>query len=74
MTEIADGIYQLTTYVEEIDFAVNQYLLAGDQPLLFHTGMRGIFPAAANAVTRVVPPSSLRWSAFGHVEADECGS
>ena len=53
---------------------MNQYLLTGDEPLLFHTGMRGLFPFIAGAVEQVIPVASLRWISFGHVEADECGS
>lgn len=74
VAEVADGTYQLMTYFEEMDFAVNQYLLTGEEPLLFHTGMRGIFSLVADAAARVVPVESLRWISFGHVEADECGS
>lgn len=74
VAEVAKGTYQLMTYFEEIDFAVNQYLLTGDEPLLFHTGMRGLFPSVAAAVEQVIPIASLRWISFGHVEADECGS
>jgi flavorubredoxin len=74
IVEIADGIHQLTTYLEEIDFGVNQYLVAGDEPLLFHTGMRSLFPQVLAAVATVVAPVRLRWVSFGHVEADECGS
>jgi flavorubredoxin len=74
VAEVADGTYQLTTYLEEMDFGVNQYLLTGEQPLLFHTGMRGLFPLVAEAAARVLPLESLRWIGFGHVEADECGA
>ena len=74
VAEVADGTYQLTTYLEEMDFAVNQYLVAGEQPLLFHTGMRGLFPLVVDAVASVLPPASVRWIGFGHLEADECGS
>lgn len=74
VTEVGDGIYQLMTYLEDMDFAVNQYLLVGEEPLLFHTGMRGLYPLVAAAVERVMPIASLRWISFGHVEADECGS
>ena len=74
VAEIGEGTYQLMTYLEEMDFAVNQYLLTGDEPLLFHTGMRGLFPLVADAVERLIPIASLRWIGFGHVEADECGS
>jgi flavorubredoxin len=73
-TEIADGIFQFTTYLEEIDFGLNQYLVTGDEPLLFHTGLRSLFGPISGAVSRVVPLVELRWLSFGHVEADECGS
>ena len=78
LDEIADGIYRLATYVPEVappaGFTFNQFLIAADEPLLFHTGPRGMFPLVAEAVGTVVPVESLRWITFGHVEADECGS
>ena len=74
VAEIAEGTYQLATYIAEMDFGFNQYLIAADEPLLFHTGMRGAFPLVSGAVSTVLPAESLRWVGFGHVEADECGS
>jgi flavorubredoxin len=73
-TEIASGIHQFTTYLPEMDFSLNQFLVDGDEPLLFHTGMRWMFPSVVAAVSRVVPSDRMRWIAFGHIEADECGS
>jgi flavorubredoxin len=76
--EIADGTYRISTFVPEIappaGFAFNQFLVLGDQPLLFHTGPRGMFPLVREAVGRLIPPESLRWITFGHYEADECGA
>jgi flavorubredoxin len=57
-----------------MDFSFNQYLVKADEPLLFHTGPRQMFPLIKDAVSKVLPPESLRWVSFGHVEADECGS
>lgn len=74
VTEIADGVHQLTTYVADMDFSFNQYLVTGPEPLLFHTGPRQLFPLVSAAVGRVVPTDELRWLSFGHVEADECGA
>jgi flavorubredoxin len=74
VTEVAHGVHQLTTVVPGSPVAYNQYLVTGEQPLLFHTGMRGIFPLVRDGVARVLPPETLRWVAFGHVEADESGS
>jgi flavorubredoxin len=76
--EIANGIYRLSTFVGEIappaGFTFNQFLVLGDEPLLFHTGPRGMFPLVRSAVARLVAPERLRWITFGHYEADECGA
>lgn len=74
VTEVANDIHQLTTHIAEMDFGFNQYLINGEEPMLFHTGMRGLFPLVADALSSVVPVTALRWVSFGHVEADECGS
>lgn len=60
--------------VAGLPVAFNQYLIVGDEPTIFHTGMRLLFPAVSAAVDRIVPAESLRWVTFGHVEADESGS
>src|SRR5215831_16241643 len=76
--EIADGIYRLSTWVPEVappaGFTFNQFLIAADEPLLFHTGARAMFPLVSEAVSRIVPVDQLRWITFGHVESDECGA
>ncbi len=75
--EIADGIFRLSTFVPAVTpdgFTFNQFLVRAEQPLLFHTGLRNMFPMIAEAVARIIPIEQLRWVAFGHVEADECGS
>ncbi|MEJ7754487.1 MAG: hypothetical protein WKF38_04830 [Candidatus Limnocylindrales bacterium] len=73
VTEVADGVHQLSTFVGA-PVGFNQYLIAADQPLLFHTGMREMFPLVSAGVSKVLPADTLRWVSFGHVEADECGS
>jgi len=72
--EIAAGVYRFSTYVPGAGLNFNQFLIDADEPLLFHTGMRALFPMVSEAVGKVIPLSSLRWISFGHVEADECGS
>jgi flavorubredoxin len=75
--EIADGVYRFSTAVEGIGpepFTFNQFLIEADAPMLFHLGHRGFFPMISEAVARVTPLARLRYLAFGHVEADECGS
>jgi flavorubredoxin len=74
--EIADGIYRINTPVALPGggFSFNQYLIVDDEPLIFHTGPRKMFPLVHEAVASVLPPARLRHIAFSHVEADECGS
>jgi flavorubredoxin len=76
--EIAAGIYRISTPVPPSDFpggfTFNQFLIDDDTPLVFHTGLRGLFPLVREAIASVLDPSRLRYLAFSHVEADECGA
>lgn len=76
--EIADGIYRINTPVALPDgpgaFSFNQYLIRDDEPLLFHTGPRRMFPLVAEAIGRLLPVERLRWIGMSHFEADECGA
>jgi flavorubredoxin len=75
--QIADRIYRISTFVPDVGptgFTFNQFLVDADEPLLYHTGMRGLFPLVSEAIGRVLPVESLRWMAFSLVEADECGA
>ena len=72
--EVAANVFRLSTYIPEPNIVINQYVVRAEEPLLFHTGMRGLFPLVSEAVAAVVPLDRLRWITFGHVEADECGA
>lgn len=75
--EIAEGVYRLSTFVPDVTpegFTFNQFLIDADEPMLFHCGMRSLFPSVSSAVARVISLERLRWISFGHVEADESGS
>ena len=76
--EIADGIYRISTSIPPSEmpggFTFNQFLIADEAPLLYHTGLRRVFPAVRDAIARVLPPSGLRYVTFSHYEADECGT
>ena len=78
IAEIADGVYRLSTFFPDVappaGFTINQFLVVAEEPLLFHCGLRAMFPSALAAVTKVLPVEQLRWITFGHFEADECGS
>ncbi len=72
--QINDDIYRISTYVPDADLSFNQILVVADEPMLFHAGLRALFPLVSEAVARVLPVDQLRWISFGHVEADECGA
>jgi flavorubredoxin len=75
--EIAPDIFRFSTWVPDISehgFTFNQFLLTGDEPFLFHCGMRQLFPLVSAAIAKVIPLEQLRWISFAHIEADECGA
>jgi flavorubredoxin len=75
--EIASGIFRINTPVPLPDgnlFSFNQYLVVDDQPLLFHSGPRQLFPLVSEAIASVLPVQRLRYIGLSHVEADECGA
>src|SRR5437016_4506420 len=76
--EIAEGIYRISTPLPPGavpgGFSFNQFLLNDDEPLLFHTGPRGMFALTCEAIKTVMPVEKLRHVAFSHYEADECGA
>jgi flavorubredoxin len=76
--EIAERIYRVSVFVPQgaggAGFSFNHFLVDGDEPLFFHCGLRKMFPLVSIAVAKVVSLDRMRWLAFGHFEADECGS
>src|SRR5260370_18287042 len=74
--EIAAGICRLSTFVPQIaapaGFTFNQFLVLGDEPLLFHAGLRRMFPSIQAAVNRVIPPDRLQWICSRHYQPDDC--
>jgi flavorubredoxin len=77
VSEIATGIYRINTPVSipgTPGFSFNQYLVVDDEPLLFHTGLRRLFPVVSEAIAAVMPVARLRYVGLSHFEADECGA
>lgn len=74
VTEVAERIYQLSTYVPAARLRFNLYLIDADAPLLFHCGQRQLFPLFSAALATLMPIERLRWISYGHFEADECGA
>ncbi len=74
IVEIAPDVYRISTFVPAFNLQFNQFLVKDEEPLLFHTGLRALFPSVRDAVATLIDPVRLRWIGFSHLEADECGS
>jgi flavorubredoxin len=72
--EIAPDLYRISVYVKDYDLQFNHFLIKDEEPLLYHTGMRGMFPLVREAVARIIEPGRLRWIGWSHFETDECGA
>ena len=73
-TEIAPEIYRISVFVPDINLEFSHFLVRDDQPLLFHAGLRRMFPVLREQVSRLIDPAKLRHIGFSHFESDECGS
>jgi flavorubredoxin len=74
VTEIAPDIYRISGFVPEFNLQFNHFLVKDDEPLLFHTGLKAMFPLVLEGVRTVIDPAEIRWISFSHLEADECGA
>ncbi len=74
VNEIAPDVYRISIYVPEFNLQFNHFLIKDDEPLLFHTGYKRMFPQVRDAVATIIKPSEIRWISFSHFESDECGS
>ncbi len=72
--EIAPDLFRLSIYVPDFDMQFNHFLVRDEEPLLFHAGMRRMFPMLLEGVAKLVDPSKLRHIAWSHFESDECGA
>ena len=72
--EIAPDLFRITCYHEPADFQFSSFLVRDDEPLLYHTNLRGFFDDVKDGVASVIDPAKLRWIGFSHFESDECGS
>lgn len=73
ISEIAEDVYRISIYVKDFDMQFNHFLVKDDEPLLYHTGMRKMFPQVYELVSKIVDPSSIRWISWSHFEVDEVG-
>jgi len=72
--EIAPDIYRISILHPQLNMQFNHFLVKDEEPLLFHTGMRGMFSDLSAALGQVIDPASLRWISWSHFEVDECGA
>ncbi len=74
--EVAAGIYRISTPLDVIPggFTFNSYLVADEEPLLFHAGWRSLFALTVEAIKKVMPVEKLRWVGGSHFEGDEFGA
>src|SRR3954452_25159306 len=72
-TEIAKDVYRISVFVPEINLEFSHFLVKDDEPLLFHAGLRSMFPVLREEVSRLIDISKIRHIGFSHFESDECG-
>lgn len=73
VSEIAPDLFRLSIHVPEFDLQFNHFLVRDEEPLLFHAGLKGMFPALRDAVATLIDPTQLRHIAWSHFESDEIG-
>src|SRR5581483_6542098 len=73
-TEIAPDLFRISIFAEWGNLQFNHFVLRDEEPLLFHTGLRGMFPELREAVSKLIPLEDLRHISFSHFESDECGA
>src|SRR5262245_36764203 len=74
ISEIAPDLFRLSVYVPDFDMQFNHFLVRDEEPLLFHTGLKAMFPELRQAVSTLIDPGTLRYIAWSHFESDECGA
>lgn len=74
VTEIAPDVYRISVFWPEINLQFNHFLVKDEEPLLFHTGLRRMFPEVREGVNKILDPAKLRWISWSHFESDECGT
>lgn len=74
INEIAPDLFRLSLYVPDFDMQFNHFLVRDEEPLLFHAGLKSMFPALREGVAKLIDPAKLRHIAWSHFESDECGA
>ena len=73
ISEINDGIYRISGFVDTYGITFNQFLINDERPTLIHTGPIGMYKKIEQKVKEVIPLQKLAYVAFLHFESDEWG-
>ena len=74
INEIAPDVFRISVFVPDIQLQFNHFLILDDEPMLYHAGLKQMFPVLHEAVKTIMKPELLRWVGFSHFEVDECGA
>jgi len=74
VSQIASDVYRISVYLSQYNLQFNHFLVLDDEPLLYHTGLRQVFPELREGIGQIMNPNRLRWISWSHFESDECGA
>ena len=64
ISEINDGIYRISGFVDTFGITFNQFLIDDERPILIHTGPMGMYKKIEEKVKEVIPLQKLAYVAF----------
>jgi flavorubredoxin len=73
ISEITDGIYRISGFVNSLGITFNQFLINDEKPMLIHTGPIGMYKKIEEKIKEVIPLQKLSYVSFLHFESDEWG-
>jgi len=73
ISEINDGIYKISGFVNIFGITFNQFLIDDEKPMLIHTGPIGMYKKIEEKIKEVIPIQKLAYVSFLHFESDEWG-
>ena len=73
ISEITDGIYRISGFVNTYGITFNQFLIDDEKPMLIHTGPIGMYKNIEEKIKEVISLDKLAYVSFLHFESDEWG-
>src|ERR1043165_7844785 len=74
ITEITPTVYRISIYAQWADLQFNHFLGKDDEPMLFHTVLRGLSAESREPVSKPKNGSAAPLIGFSNFESDEGGS